>query len=508
MEMIARYLQMRWTWLVPLGALIGLSAVVDPYLRYFFYSDIEEIPVLGFLYDYPYLMTGCLLIAVFGIAGLFGAYRPLTRRQRDQVFLFAVIGTLFINFYGLAAIHLTFILVITGFFLLFLRGAMAGRIDIVWLPINSFYIVLILFMVLSVYGPLGNARITLVATLRFFTGELLPVLFLINVIRTRKQFVKGIHYLVYFALFSSILGIGQFLAFKFFGIDITGTWNQELGRRATLPLFGTFVRVGGLTGNSNTLAQSICTVAVMLTFFLLKPTYFSWRQKVLFFVTVMAAMLATIFSVSRGSWLALAFCFSVIPFIAFPRYSLHILLFGAFLGAVGWLSGLFEYLINSVEDIREASIGYREYIEYIGMDAIRNHPWTGVGLGGIYTYWNWDNAEVHNLWMNLASQIGVIGAAVVVVYYFSLLFRLLRAILHASGFDRIILQSFIVALVFFAVATMVRPLIWDKFFWIYFGFVEIAIHVLGRREMRSKVYYPIFGYSWKDEPAFRVDRLT
>jgi hypothetical protein len=496
-----------YKWMLVFGTLIGITVTIDPYLYYKYFPEEAKLGFIEKLWRYPFSLPILIVIVPILLRFLYQKAKTITRLQWDHILFFLFISTMFINYWVWIHVHVTFMIVGTGIFIFLMRSALAGRFDIVILPIDIFYIILMMFMMLSSYAILGSSRVILGNVIQFFTGMFLPVLFIHNVIRTRRQLVKAIHYIVYLTLFSSALGIIQYLAFKFFGIDITNNWNVKFDRIVTLPIFGSFSRVAGLSGNCNYLGFSTGTITALMTYLLVKPhCYLSRNWKRIFFVGVILGLFTSLFTASRGSWLAMAVCYVVIPFMAYPKYSRHFLLALLLICVVGFGTGFFEYVYDSMHGMRVGAISIRERLMRLGIDAIINYPLTGVGFGYFVDYWNFDDDEVHNMWLNFCSQIGIPGMLVLVSYFFSIIYRLIRAIKRTSGFDRLILESFFVSLIFFVVNSTVRPMIWDKFFWIYFGFIEAAIYVFTRVRGKVKVYYPIFGYSWKEEPSVQLDR--
>jgi O-antigen ligase len=492
------------------GSLLGAAVVIDPFIGNEVWFEIPITPLRDLL-RIPFMpavvFSGVLFFCGWVVPRVIvRRLRALDRLQWDQLLIFTLISTAFVNYWGLIHLHMTFMAVIGGFFILFFRGALAGRYDILKLPVDGYFILFFFFIVISVYGPLGGVLEVVGNSYRFFLGMILPVFFLHSVIRTRKQTEKVINYMIGLTIFSSAVGVLQFVLFRFFGIDMTGNWNLEYGRIVVLPVLGRFGRVGGLTGNSNYLALSTGTVTVMMSYFLVHTDYFTraWRRT--FLVGILLGLACSVFTVSRGSWLSIGLCYLIIPFLRWPRHWKKFVLAILIVCVVGLASGLFAYIYEQVHDIRTGALDYRARLMRLGIDALRNHTWTGVGFGMFGEYWNFDEAEVHNIWINFYTQIGLPGTLVLVAYFLSVNFRLLRGVSRSRGFNRIVLQAFCLGMVFFLVTSLVRPLIWSKFYWFYFGIVEAAIFTLGRGRMESEVYYPVFGYSWREEPAHRVRR--
>jgi O-antigen ligase len=490
--------------MIGIAVLIGASIVLDPFLRYRYFFE-EEPKLIKQLWRFPYILTALIILLPISLILVYKRMKTVSRLQWDLLLFFGLICTMFINFWGLIHFHVTFLILTIIFLLILFRGALNGKINIVILPIDVFYLIFMSFMVFSVYGPLGRPSITLTWTMQFFSGTFLPVFFIHNLIRTRKQLIKIVHYVMYVAMFSSVVGIIQFIAYKAAGVDISGNWFLEYGRHVNLPVIGDFIRVAGLSGNANGFGLSTGVVTVMMVYYYLNPSYFSrrWRRLLLFGIII--GLLASVFSASRGSWLSVGVCLSIIPFMTYTKYSRYILLAYFLFGAIGVLSGLFGYIYDAVYNLRYESSNYRKQLFIMGVEAVKDHPWTGVGFSSFESYWNFLDGTPHNIWLNFASQIGLLGTLVLAIYYASLVIRLIRAILHSKFFNRMILNSFLLGSIFFLITTMIRPGIWNKFWWLYFGIVETSLYLLGRLRERNKVYYPIFGYSWKDEPLIQIE---
>jgi hypothetical protein len=489
-----------------LGLIYGVMIALEPYLSNQIFWEIELGPLLRIL-SIPYLATILILLVPAIVLLSYHRAKKITRIQWDNFLLIAVISTIFINYWGLIHVHVTFNLMCVAAFVFFVRGALDGRYDFVLLPVDLFLFTIFVLMVLSSYGPLGGPAETISNSSKFLFGMLLPVLYLHNAIRTRKQLMTAIRYLVYLSIVSSSIGILQFIAFKTVGIDITMNWNVELGRNVSLPILGNYLRVAGLTGNSNYLGFSTGAMTAFMTFLFLKPTYFSGRWRKILLVGILTGLSASLFSASRGSWLSLIVCYTIIPFVAYPKYTRHFIIAIFLFGSIGYLSGLFEYVYDAVYDVRPQAIYFRERLLLIGIDLIKNHPITGAGLDSFADYWNYHDAAVHNLWLNLATEIGILSPLVLLIYYLSLLSRLIRSAFRFSGFNQVVVQGLLITTIFFVVTSSVRPLLWDKFFWVFFGFIETTLYLFGRISVSSKVYYPVYGYSWRDEPSVPLETI-
>ncbi len=494
-------------WMLLFGILIGGAVTIDPYFYYQYLPQETDLGNLGKIWWFPFLPPLLIVTMPFLLRFLYHRAKALTRLQWDCFLWFIFISSMFVNYWVWLHVQVNLMIIVTGIFLLFIRGALAGRFDVIILPIDVYFSILTLFLLLSVYGIAGGPAETMGYVMDFVTGTFVPIIFLHNVIRTKRQLMQTARYMIYITVFSSILAIIQYIAFKFFSYDMTFNWTLKVGRIQYVPIFGAYSRCAALSANSNYLGFSTGTITVFMTYLLVKPHVFLSRTvKKYLLIAVILGLFCSLFSGSRGSWLAMGVSYVVIPFMAFPKYAKHYLLALLVFAFLGWVTGLFEYMYGLIYEMREEAVNVRERLMAVGLSATLAHPWIGIGFGAISDYWNPDDGEVHNMWINFSAQIGIPGMLLIMIYLLSVIYRLGRAILRTSGFDKIILESLLVSMMFFIVNSTVRPMIWGKFFWLYFGFIEAAIYLLYRVRGKVKVYYPIFGYSWKEEPSVQLGK--
>jgi len=115
----------------------------------------------------------------------------------------------------------------------------------------------------------------------------------------------------------------------------------------------------------------------------------------------------------------------------------------------------------------------------VGMEAFRQHWLLGSGIGSyravynsvfiqVYTAYSggWDRVA-HNLLVQVAAELGVVGLVIVLLFWFSHLFMLHGVTPDDEWFDfRLALEAAVLGLF---VAALSIDLIWSKYTWLLFG---------------------------------------
>jgi hypothetical protein len=242
-------------------------------------------------------------------------------------------------------------------------------------------------------------------------------------------------------LAAAIASIGFGIAV--FGIAQSLTWNGKLYWIRPIhegAPFGPYVNHDHFAG----LMEMTFAVAMGLVFSQrLAPI---WRVLFAFFAVVMAS--ATLLSLSRGGMLGLAL--GMVTFIylfARRRGARRILITGSLLGALvaAWLMWLgagpvVDRVFNLRELHQEASFQSRLVVAKDTLGIIREHPFTGTGLGtfplaiphhlSFYTDLSWDKA--HNDYVQLLSEVGLIGFSFTVWWIVGLFRSVLKRVWDSS----------------------------------------------------------------------------
>ena len=192
---------------------------------------------------------------------------------------------------------------------------------------------------------------------------------------------------------------------------------------------GPFEGWGGMDNNCVAIAM---VTGVGLAFFLGMGAEGWWKKGV---ALVSAALMAHVimFSFSRGGMLALALT-GLMSFCLIPKKPEHYLLFGLAVLVGLRMAGpeVQKRFMTSFESnelgVREASAQSRLDLWHGALDTALRHPVFGVGPDnwGLYApNYGWPRGkEVHSLWAQNAAEVGFVGVALLLAFFFLSIRRL------------------------------------------------------------------------------------
>lgn len=255
----------------------------------------------------------------------------------------------------------------------------------------------------------------------------------------------------------------------------------------------------GLPNNPNEFAYCILFVVIASLFFLRgRP---SRRERVFLLGTVVLSVVLLIMSGSRKSFLAvLVFFFLRWVFCSEKRLSRNMI--WGYLIVVFFLAGAYilaDYVVHStylgqrLQDYNDSGNRLRIQMYREGLEMIRRHPIFGVGLDN-YRALSSSGLYSHSDYVEVASNTGIVGAAIYFSVYLVLWTRLRRLSRIRGGADYnytiALLKAVVLVILLLAFA---RPNINSKLTWIFVaaasGYswgIERGLTDLRRRMVRVK----------------------
>lgn len=230
----------------------------------------------------------------------------------------------------------------------------------------------------------------------------------INMIRTKKQL---------YGIFSIMIGAAFFVALYGIYQNFTGgasnTWTDQ-------ELFGDISgRVTSTLANPNVLGEYlILLIPLSIAMINLKKSIFN---KFIYAGIAVTLLVCLIFTYSRGCWLGILLGL-IIFFICADRKFISI-------GIIGLLTLpviLPQNIINrftSIGNLADSSTSYRMSIWIGTIRMLKDYWFSGIGLGeevfkSIYSYYSYNGITAphpHNLFLQLMTQIGIIGLIVFII---------------------------------------------------------------------------------------------
>lgn len=254
-------------------------------------------------------------------------------------------------------------------------------------------------------------------------------------------------------LFVPLIGFWQFWAEKvvgfFYGqnlsdlLSYSNTWFAYYrSAPPTLRLFSVFPD-----------SHSFAMFSLILVPVFLGLAFYSQKRKRFFWVMAALALFGAVFSGSRGVWisalpvavLAIYFWFKQADKKLPKQAVLSLVIFAAiFLISAGYPMAFYKYQAwqtgqyssstisfferaKSISDLNEASNLGRLEIWRDSMASVKNHPMLGVGLGNFISVIGEDTSAVkkgasaHNLYLDIAAEIGIPGLLILLLIFVDIL---------------------------------------------------------------------------------------
>ena len=152
-------------------------------------------------------------------------------------------------------------------------------------------------------------------------------------------------------------------------------------------------------------------------------------QKVILIVAIIALAGCLTMTYSRGAFLTIVAVFAVYAFLQDWRV---LIVFAAVTGFVAFNDTTFTDRIFSTFNMGDSSEGVRVGIWVSTTAMISDHPFAGIGWGAYqyvypqYNYYIADNDitiyHAHNIYLNFAAEIGIVGALAFFWYFFGTMF--------------------------------------------------------------------------------------
>lgn len=319
---------------------------------------------------------------------------------------------------------------------------------------------------------------------------------LVYLIKNVKHFdtVKRLGYVIV-----GVLAVQAIMVFeqKFVGAIFT---ESLLGQRTTWQNEGGPLRFSGSLGQPNSLAMFLNQLMLIGIFVGLAEKHLLRKLIILGFVGM--AIMAEVFTASRGGWTGLAISLVVCMVMWRVRRGQGLVTSISLVALLGTL--MFSLLFAGSQDFRNrltqddrGTADVRAPLMDVAENMIADNPLTGVGLNH-YTYYMADydrtfdaitanfDAPVHNIFMLIAGEIGIPGAMFVVAMMLFTLYRSYKLFFRSEGTISAISLGAFGGLLSFMIHSMVDPTsIYSEYpFWVLSGLV-IAMDRIHRRQQAA-----------------------
>ena len=152
-------------------------------------------------------------------------------------------------------------------------------------------------------------------------------------------------------------------------------------------------------------------------------------QKIILVVAIILMAFCLMMTYSRGAFLTMAIVFAIYALLQDWRM---LILFAAVTGIIAYSDATFTERIFSAFNMGDSSEGVRLGIWVSTTAMISDHPFAGIGWGAyqyVYPHYNYYIADenvtiyhAHNLYLNFAAEVGIVGALAFFWYFFGTMF--------------------------------------------------------------------------------------
>lgn len=360
--------------------------------------------------------------------------------------------------FGSIFIYVTDLLLLTcvilGFFILKQNKAFC-------LSNRIFFISLFIFLLIGGFSVFFSSE-KIISLVNFIRLVFLAGFALVIAEAIRGRIIKAPHLMVALglsAVFQSGVALLQFFKQSSLGLGFLGEPMASIYMSGVAKTFADdllFLRVFGTMPHANILAAFLVVGFLSLIFLYLK------EEKIIKRSLVMGGMFlvlsALVLTFSRSGWIILLISVAGLLFFVFKQNKQKLkevvivaLVCATFLfAALGWLIYPRAGFMAG-----EPSVDHRIVYNQIGLDIIKNNP-LGIGLGNFTNYAEsmnmfserglvrqYNRQPVHNLYLLIASELGILGLLVFLFFVGYAIFKFVRALflkLPDIGLSAILLE--------------------------------------------------------------------
>ncbi len=382
--------------------------------------------------------------------------------------LLSIIMLPFFVFFDTPTVSLCILILVTTFFYVIkvIRGKRVFRLELIDATVLVFGIVILLS------GAFSFGRISSWYTAIVMSCLMLGYFLIVNMMRTERWAKRCMTALVSAASITAFIGILEF---------VLGDSNQNW---LDTTLFSNIkLRVVSLFENPNMLSVFLVMALPFAISLMLNSENFN--EKLLSFFACAMIVLCTVFTWSRGAWLALILG----TFVFFAIYTKKTFrIFGAAVIIVPLLpiilpQSVLDRLL-SISNLSDSSISYRIYTWKGTLRAISDFIWGGIGFGdeafgNIYPLYSYAGIETaqhsHSLFLQILLCAGIFGLIIFGLIIFLNIQKSLSYIKNPENKESRIYVSAALASVISALIMGVFDYVWYNYRVFYVFWIVMAI---------------------------------
>jgi len=379
-----------------------------------------------------------IIFSLFILAIPFDNYNIFSQFSASDIFLIILLFFLLINFLLL-------------------------KIKFEWNSISTLLIILLFWFILSFFSS-ENIDISLRTLITSIM--VIIIVFIAVYYNDSLSALRNIYWIIIIAgIISATTGILQFLLYKKLGIIL---WK---------PVFyysnltnNIVFRVTGSYYDPNFYTLYLIVPMILSLMIIVEKKFFTHRERVFAFFSVIIIMIPYILSFSRAGWVVLvvfSFCFVFKRLKIIGRFYLF-----SFVIMV-LISGVVSKLVYSLLHFNYESIMQRFTIVVDSLQTILSHPINGIGLGvRVFNLYSGYRMETHNTFLQVGTYAGLFALIVFVIIIFYIFYYGIQTYKILKGTkDGVILEGYIWAFSSCVLGMLTLNGLFLKHFWVLGGLI-------------------------------------
>ncbi|GEM_PF-2185982 len=459
-----------------IGLTLALWVCLDPILSAYFGINL-----------FPYVLSAVLAFIIMITLLLFLRIDSLWREKDRWAIIF---GMIMAQFSGFALGKLDMLelatVILTGFWLIvvFVEGERKIQVS----PLFFFILGLLFLAILTL---VNRPPITSFVAI----GEKFILFFLVvDFLRKRSLVKTSAHLLVWTGVFSAVVAIIQFVVFLFWGMVWTFGAPENNPNSILKPTFlGMMVRAIAFFPNPAGLNDYLLVglpLALFAAFF-----YKGWGLRSVYIIAAFLMISGIVLTWSASGLIGLGIIFLLFFYIYRPAFSIQYSCLILFVAISAYFLSLWEWGGKLIEGFGGSLVGsVRMDLLELGMASLERNPLIGLGVQNFGSFsGNFFPTgpyilkyPVHNAFIQMATELGIIGGLLflgIVLFVFIRLLALLHSNLPVE--EKWIFKGFLLAWAAILVHMMTEPMAYEGTLWLILGLIEGSAIVMIRESRRG-----------------------
>lgn len=448
------------------GAAAAALVVVDPVV-----GQILSVDDLGVPWSRTLLfpLTACAT-ALIAATLLVLVCRGVLFRERVRINVAIVVLFAVIPGFHYGPIHPS------GFGLIFSALVLLALILVEHWPVrrDGFALFTIGLMIVFTFTSIISGRLAALVSVHTVLTKFVLVLVICGLVIDRRTQQWTLKFVLVLSVASAVVAGASLVLYVTTGYEMT---YDDLMEVKNTP-FGQMMRTTAFFSTTQGLAHCL----ILSTCLALFMPGALWLRAAM--VGVMGIGIFTTFS--AGAYGAMAVGLGLAPFIAYPRYTLHILAGMAAVGVLTYVTGLVSLVMQQIL-LPLGAGNAEERLEFIhaGLQAIGREPWLGYGVKNIGRIMD---TAVHNAYVQMTADIGVIGGSAFVAFMLYLVVMIWLKQKNASDpHEKAWCKGLFLGMIVMSYHFMSEPFYDNTFSWLFMGLTLAAISLPGPERTSPQV---------------------